>query len=268
MLRITYFLCSFLHTQSIIYILLKKYFSLFHSFFSSLFLPKCNQKEARVAAACKEKNAILRKNVKLQNLRMKEIHILIVAYKHEKELEIYVKMKSTEKYQKLITYPICARSGGLGPKRKEGDLQVPEGFYYIERFNPLSIYHLSLGINYPNEADKRKSNAPKLGNDIFIHGECITTGCLPMTNDKIKEIYLYALAAKENGQSNIPVYIFPFKFSAENVAKFRLEYAENPDLWAFWENLQQGYSYFQENLKELNVMVNENGDYVFERYRS
>jgi murein L,D-transpeptidase YafK len=149
----------------------------------------------------------------------------------------------------------------LGPKRKEGDLQVPEGFYYIERFNPLSIFHLSLGINYPNEADKLKSNAPKLGKDIFIHGECTTVGCLPMTNDKIKEIYLYALAAKENGQTQIPVYLFPFRFSPENKANFYSEYADNQEFLSFWENLQEGYDHFQANLKALRVSVNAKGDY-------
>lgn len=240
---------------------MKKYAYFLLSLISSLFLPKCSPKEERVIAASKEKGKFLEQTLKTKNLGLQEIHILIVAYKNEKELEIYVKEKNAIKYQKLVTYPICASSGVLGPKRKEGDLQVPEGFYYIERFNPLSIYYLSLGINYPNEADKLKSNAPKLGNDIFIHGECATVGCLPMTNDKIKEIYLYALAAKKNGQIKIPVYIFPFKFSAENKTKFYTEYADNQELLSFWENLQQGYEYFHTNLQELQLSVNEKGDY-------
>ncbi len=52
------------------------------------------------------------------------------------------------------TYKVCALAGTLGPKRMEGDYQVPEGFYYINEFNPQSNYYLSLGINYPNESDK------------------------------------------------------------------------------------------------------------------
>lgn len=235
------------------------------SLFSAAFLTNCNPKEERVVAAYKEKNGLLTQTLQPLHLQLEDIHILIIAYKYEKELEIYVKKKDAKTYQKLITYPICASSGVLGPKRKEGDLQVPEGFYYIERFNPLSTYHLSLGLNYPNEADKLKSDAPKLGNDIFIHGECVTVGCLPMTNDKIKEIYLYALAAKENGQTQIPVYIFPFKFTPENIAKFQAEYAENKALSDFWGNLGDGYALFQQNLSALNVAVNEKGDYVFSK---
>ena len=51
------------------------------------------------------------------------------------------------------------QSGTTGPKRAEGDYQVPEGFYYINEFNPNSKYHLSLGLNYPNASDKILSDS-------------------------------------------------------------------------------------------------------------
>lgn len=51
------------------------------------------------------------------------------------------------------------QSGSIGPKRSEGDNQVPEGFYYINEFNSRSNYHLALGLNYPNASDKVLSDA-------------------------------------------------------------------------------------------------------------
>lgn len=143
----------------------------------------------------------------------------------------------------------------------EGDLQVPEGFYYIDRFNPASSYYLSLGINYPNESDKKKSNASRLGGDIFIHGANVTIGCMPMTDDKIKEIYLYAVYAKDNGQNKIPVYIFPFQMTDRNFYYYKKYY--NESLINFWDNIKKGYDIFQNSKKELNIKIDSNGNYVF-----
>jgi murein L,D-transpeptidase YafK len=151
----------------------------------------------------------------------------------------------------------------LGPKREEGDYQVPEGFYYIDRFNPASSYYLSLGINYPNLSDRRKSTATNPGGDIFIHGSCVTIGCIPMTDDKIKEIYLYAINAKNNGQNKIQVYIFPFRMTDQNFNRFRKEYSNNTGLIDFWTNLKTGYDKFEKYKKELDISVNDAGDYVF-----
>lgn len=212
----------------------------------------------KVESAYLEKKHILIEQLKSKNMRLEDIHILMVAYKMEQELAIYVKNKQEKKYQFLISYPICSKSGALGPKRMAGDRQIPEGFYYIDRFNPKSSYYLSLGISYPNESDKRKSKAKDLGGDIFIHGECVSIGCLAMTNDKIKAIYLYALTAKENGQKKIPVYIFPYKMT--NTPNLPPEYDVNS---SFWENLGTGYQVFQQNLEELTVSVDSVGNYVF-----
>ncbi|MCU0437914.1 MAG: L,D-transpeptidase family protein [Raineya sp.] len=214
----------------------------------------------RVKTAYKEKKAIIENKLKEKNLKLEDIHILFVAYKAEKQLTIYVKNKQATQYNKLISYDICASSGDLGPKRKSGDYQVPEGFYHIDRFNPASSYYLSLGVNYPNSSDKIKSTAKDLGGDIFIHGACVTIGCMPMTNDKIKEIYIYALEAKNNGQNKIPIYIFPFKMTHENIKKYKSSYADHT---SFWENLKVGYDKFHQNYKELSFNVDKNGDYQF-----
>ncbi|MFY9309313.1 MAG: L,D-transpeptidase family protein [Bacteroidia bacterium] len=221
------------------------------------------KKYERVKAAYKEKEAGVQKKLSELGLDLNNFNILITVFKSEQELVIYAKNKKDKQYKKLVTYPICASSGDLGPKRKQGDGQVPEGFYHIERYNPSSSYHLSLGVSYPNKSDKLKSTAKDLGGDIFIHGECVTIGCMPMTNDKIKEIYIYAIQAKNNGQQNIPVYIFPFKFTESAIAKHKSYTTDNKMLQDFWNNLKTGYDKFHSNLEALNVAVDKAGNYNF-----
>jgi murein L,D-transpeptidase YafK len=221
------------------------------------------KKYERVRAAISEKHEYIRNILEKNNLSTENLHVLFIAYKECDELEVYAKTKSSNVYKKIISYPVCARSGHLGPKRKQGDGQVPEGFYYIDKFNPVSSFYLSLGINFPNLADRRKSQNSNLGGDIFIHGSCVTIGCLPMTDNNIKEIYLLALYARNNGQMKIPVYIFPFRMTDENMETFRKRYKNNEELLSFWDNLKIGYDKFFREYKALNIIVSENGDYLY-----
>jgi len=221
------------------------------------------KKFTRVRTAISEKEQGIVDNLRKNELTSSNVHILIVAYKAENHLEIYAKKKTEAIYKLIAVYDVCASSGELGPKRAQGDRQVPEGFYKIDRFNPTSNFYLSLGINYPNQSDRKKSNATKLGGDIFIHGSCVTIGCLPMTDDKIKEIYLYAIFARNNGQNNIPVYIFPFRMTDSNFQNYKKQYAQNQRLIDFWTNLKEGYDRFVLERKSLNVTVDKSGDYQF-----
>jgi murein L,D-transpeptidase YafK len=221
------------------------------------------KKYDRVKTAYKDKEETVIKKLKELNLDLNNINILITVFKSEQELVIYAKNKTEKKYKKLMSYSICASSGELGPKRKQGDGQVPEGFYYIEKYNPSSSYYLSLGVSYPNKSDKLKSTSQNLGGDIFIHGECVTIGCMPMTNDKIKEIYIYAIQAKQNGQEKVPVYIFPFKYTEANIAKYKNHYKDNKALVDFWDNLKTGYEQFHSSLSELTVTIDKEGNYHF-----
>ena len=194
---------------------------------------------------------------------MDYLNILFVAYKSEKKLNVYAKNKTTSTYTLLSSYDICASSGSIGPKRMQGDGQVPEGFYHIEKFNPNSSYYLSMGINYPNTSDRKKSTAKDLGGDIFIHGECVTIGCMPMTNDKIKELYLLAVQAYQNGQQKIPVYIFPFQLTDSNFESRIAQYNSQPELIAFWKNLKKGHDLFHQQLKEVAFTFDAEGNYRF-----
>lgn len=106
---------------------------------------------------------------------------------------------TNSRYVHLITYPILGASGGPGPKRREGDRQVPEGFYRLSALNPNSLYHLSIRVDYPNPEDIRHAAVPQseLGGDIYIHGGGGSVGCLAMGDPAIEEIFcLVALADK------------------------------------------------------------------------
>ena len=223
------------------------------------------QQFSRVSQAARDKAPDLKKRLAAHGLASDNLNILIVAYKAAARLEIHAKKKGDTTYKLFESFDVCASSGVLGPKRKKGDGQVPEGFYHIDRFNPVSNYHLSLGLNYPNAADRVRAKGTDPGGDIFIHGNCVTIGCLPMTDDKIKEIYLYAVYARDSGQARIPVYVFPFRMSAENIRKYSERYRQQPEVLRFWDKLKTGYDLFAKDGKPLVVSVDHNGDYAFGR---
>ena len=184
----------------------------------------------RVRTAKAEKDLQLKNEFQQCGLNYPPQNIFIKIIKDDELLELYVKEGSD--YQLFKTYPFCAASGTLGPKRKEGDLQVPEGIYYIDRFNPASNFYLSLGINYPNKQDKKWSDPKKPGGDIFIHGNCVSVGCVAITDNLIKEVYWLAVKAKAAGQQKIPVHIFPFELTnALKMKKYAQQYPQHKSLW-------------------------------------
>lgn len=198
------------------------------------------------------------KELQTTDIQPNTTRIFLRAFKQEQKLEAWVKSKNDQKFQLFKTYDFCKTSGTLGPKRREGDLQIPEGFYHINRFNPKSKFHLSLGINYPNASDLVLSDKEKPGSDIFLHGGCVTVGCIPITDEKIRELYLLASFAKDAGQTQIPVHIFPFKMSNKNLNTLG---SQNSNI-DFWKNLQPIYHYFERN-KSLpaSIQIMANGFY-------
>jgi murein L,D-transpeptidase YafK len=218
----------------------------------------------RVRAAFEAKGSAIDKRLKALSVRKEELQVFIRALKKEKELEVWVKNRKDKQYRLFETYAICASSGFLGPKRKAGDGQVPEGVYYIDRFNPSSNFHLSLGVSYPNESDRILGQG-NLGGDIFIHGSCVTIGCLPMTNEKIEEIYCLAVEAKNSGQAKIPVHIFPLRLTLESMNELRNRHRSDPVLVSFWQDLSSIYQYFDvDHVLPASITVNPNGEYKAE----
>ncbi len=165
--------------------------------------------------------------------------LFIRIFKQEKELEIWgIEIKSAT-YRKFKIYPICVYSGALGPKLREGDFQSPEGFYDVtkDRLNPHSDFHLSFNVGYPNAFDTAQG---RTGSFIMVHGACVSIGCFAMTNEGIEEIYLLVESALGGGQASLPVHIFPFRMTDENMK------AHEGDEWiTFWKNLKEGYDLFE-----------------------
>lgn len=201
---------------------------------------------------------------KLIDLKVNDsnFQILFIVFKANKKLEIYV--GNPEKRMSLFkTYNICAQSGDIGPKYESGDNQTPEGYYYIDRFNPVSNFHLSLGLNYPNQADKIRSNAIDLGGDIFIHGNCVSIGCLAMTDENIKEIYTLAIMARNSNQLKIPVIIAPFE-----QINGKLDFYLQPDLKPYakyfdlWKSIFEGLSTFHKTKQLPKYKIDQAGNYI------
>lgn len=203
-------------------------------------------KYQRVRQAYHQKEDSTLKLLKVKSIKMKGLQIYLRAFKLEKKIELWGKNKSDKKYTLMKAYDVCNTSGKIGPKRKQGDRQIPEGFYHINRFNPYSNFYLSLGINYPNKSDKVLGEKNNLGGDIFIHGACVTIGCLPITDDQIKELYVFCVEARNNGQSKIPISIFPTRLNDTNFSRLLVKYKSNSEFIGLWKDLKQGYDIFNE----------------------
>ena len=195
----------------------------------------------RVRAAQATTGPVVAARLRTRYLDPSRLEIMVRLLKTHRELEVWARNRDGGPFELLHAYPLAATSGTLGPKRRAGDGQVPEGFYEIDRFNPKSNFHLSLGLNYPTAAE-RALGEPDPGGDIFIHGGEVTIGCMPITNAGIEEVYLLAVMARAAGQASIPVHIFPFPMTEAELTKR----AGSPHL-AYWRGLQPGYSYFEQH---------------------
>ncbi len=217
----------------------------------------------RVAKAYNQYNEALKKEFKEKDLNYPPNEMYIRAFKAHNEFEIWVRNKGVDTFTLFKKYKICALSGSLGPKRWEGDRQVPEGFYFISDYNPKSDFYLSLMLNYPNYSDLILGNKTMPGGDIYIHGGCVTVGCMPMQDAGIQEIYTLCLYARLNGQTNIPVHVFPVRFNKTGLNFLGREYGDDTTRQRFWINLKAGYDYFEKTHKILPVMYNQEGKDIF-----
>lgn len=189
--------------------------------------------------------------------------ILLTAYKHERVLELWARPDTQQEFTIIKKYPFTAFSGRLGPKRKEGDQQIPEGLYYIDHFNPYSAFHLSMKINYPNTSDRILGVSGRLGGEIRIHGSSVTIGCIPIGDEAIEELYIICVDMRSAGQNRIPVYIFPARMHFSGMRMLEACAAEDTVMISFWQNLQEAYSVFQVTRQELRFTVDDRGHYGF-----
>jgi murein L,D-transpeptidase YafK len=220
--------------------------------FASLYLPGCGLKtaSARGPAPIADLRSVCSEN----KVPYPPKHVFLRAFKQERELELWA--RSTSGGMKLIrTYPIAAASGESGPKRKEGDLQVPEGVYRVDLFNPNSRFHLSMRINYPNQSDRILGDPAKPGGDIYIHGNQVSLGCLAMTDQKIDEIYPTVRGA----QQPVQVHIFPCRFDRSRYEELKRTY---PQHIGFWRQLEPIFFAFERSRRVPSVKISALGRYI------
>ena len=186
--------------------------------------------------------------------------IFIRVFKREKELELWARARYGRRYVLVKSYRVCSLSGYLGPKRRHGDRQVPEGFYYINGFEPERRRKYSLRLNYPNRSDRILGGG---GGGILIHDGCGSQGCVAMKLKPMRELYVIAVVAAASGQKRIPVHIFPMKFEESNYPLLAKKYRNNPRLFLFWLNLKEGYDWLKQYKFPPQVVVDDQGRYLF-----
>lgn len=217
----------------------------------------------RFSEALKHREDTLMKQFRDKKLEWPVRNIYIRSFKYDSQLEVWVKYENNEKYKLFKTYKVCALAGSLGPKRMQGDYQVPEGFYYINEFNPRSTYHLSLGLNYPNASDRILGDSLQPGGDIYIHGKCVTSGCIPIMDPQIEELYILAAHAHSQGQDFIPVHIFPVNFKNEKSSAYLTKYLRQfPEYIRLSNELKQAFNYFEKTKNLPLIMVGSKGEYI------
>lgn len=173
--------------------------------------------------------------------------MMLRIFKTSSEVELW--MEKDGAYILFATYPICNWSGTLGPKIREGDKQTPEGFYTItsRQLRHIGRWPRAMNLGFPNVYDEAKKRD---GSYILMHGGCSSVGCFAMTNPVISEIYGLAQAAVRAGQRHIPVHVFPFRMTDENLA------AHADAEWRdFWAEIKPAYDTFERTRRPPRISV-------------
>lgn len=222
-------------------------------------------KHGRVKKAAANKTKALKALFAEKKLAWPPAGVLIRTFKEDAVLELWARQKDGS-FALVKEYPVCAGSGVVGPKRREGDLQVPEGFYEVNHFNPWSEYHLALGVSYPNPSDRILGGGGKagpLGGQIYIHGKCCTIGCIPIEDDNIEEVYLAALESRAATGDPVRVHIFPTRLTEAAMQRLAKEHEGDAARLSFWANLKEGYDLFEKDHRPPRVRVDSEGRYRF-----
>jgi hypothetical protein len=211
----------------------------------------------RVAEAEASKRDVVKGLFAAASVSFPPAQVFLRAFKQEGEVELWAASGAADKLSLVATYGVCAASGELGPKRKQGDLQVPEGFYTLSAYNPASHYHLAMQVSYPNLSDRILGDKRDPGSEIMIHGRCASIGCLAMSDERIQEIWLATTALRNLG-GVVQVHIFPARDLAALLAA-----EEHREHHAFWQNLKEGLDLFEARKRLPQVRVEPDGRYKF-----
>ncbi len=224
-------------------LLLLPIFSLCSGMTSDDFREK-QMKNTRVREAYAAKEKVVIKSLAAHSISRDSLRLYLRAFKTEKTVELWAKNSCDSAYSLIKEFAICDLSGDVGAKRRSRDQQVPEGFYHIAGLNPFSRFYLSMKVNYPNASDSIRGVRRHLGNNIFIHGSCISSGCLAMTDDRIRELFVYCVEAYNAGQEEIGLTIFPARLKDETYANLLTWYARYKDDVKLWGDLKKSYDLF------------------------
>lgn len=172
---------------------------------------------------------------------------LIRIFKESHELELWRKTSSGA-YALVRSYDICAFSGDLGPKNKQGDRQAPEGFYSIKphQMNYNSVRFLSMNTGFPNEYDKFHKAT---GSALMIHGGCDSAGCYAIQDGPMQEVFAAVRDSLKAGQKSVQLQIYPFRMSKWAMMTHTSKHED------FWHQLKFGYDKFESTRRELDVIV-------------
>lgn len=189
----------------------------------------------RVAIA--DKTAVVQELLAGAGVDLPLRQVLFRVFKEEKILEVWASDRDRGPVKPVAVYRICATSGDLGPKRAQGDGQVPEGFYTIDFFKPRSDYYMAFHLDYPNRRDRALGYT---GSSIMIHGRCASIGCLAMSDERIQELWVFGRALTKGRR--IQVHIFPRRDVVGLAGA-----TDDAGLRAFWSDLAAIKARFDED---------------------
>jgi hypothetical protein len=179
------------------------------------------------------------------------------AFKEESRLEVWANDAEGTPMKPIATYGICKMSGDVGPKRHEGDEQVPEGFYELSFLKNDSSYHLAMHVSYPNAFDKKEATGSP-GGAIMMHGNCVSIGCIAMSDERIEELWTMVRPIYDK-KHKVALHIFPSRDIDALVSDDR--YVKHRD---FWKLLAKSMHGFDSDHKEPKVGFDKDGSYVFD----
>jgi murein L,D-transpeptidase YafK len=225
-------------------------------------LAQAQHRYARVAAARAHQGAALDRLFEKAGVPY-PAPLVVRGFKEEGVLELWAAPTQAGPYRLVVAWPFTGYSGDLGPKRWRGDRQIPEGFYWLDGLNGASRYHLSLHVDYPNQADRFFAHRRHPGNNIFIHGNELTNGCIPIGDRAIEQLYVAVLDSRNAGYE-VPAHLFPCRFDTPACARrLRADTRHNQKLAAFWTNLEEGFLWFATTATLPVVTVDVAGRYGF-----
>jgi murein L,D-transpeptidase YafK len=216
-----------------------------------------NLSEAAIAELREKKREVVRGLFAEAGVAFPPATMLLRAFKKDKRLELWAGAEVGEPLTHVTTFEVCAASGTLGPKRRQGDLQVPEGFYTLADWEAPLSHFPALLVSYPNASDRVLGSRRDPGGDILIHGRCHSKGCLSLSDEGILEAFVAASAFRQAG-GTASLHVFPARDMEALVAG-----TADPVLRGFWENLAEGLAWFERDHRLPAIQVDERGRYHF-----